>query len=89
MKNSDTRVLKAYMKMIYEGTAFENWGQMPDQIFRKKIVEGILKDTGITYSDCEKLNKLKRAVGHIKTDDKRALEKAINDFMISEEEFKV
>ena len=41
MKN-DTNVLKAYMKMLLEGDAFNE--KKPDKATRKRLVESILKN---------------------------------------------
>lgn len=88
MRESDAGALRAYLKMIMDGSAFDRWGETPERSLRNRIVEGILRDKGISYSDTEKLRAMKKYVQHIKP-EKVALEKAIDEFMIKENDFKV
>lgn len=89
MRDSDTRVLAAYLGMIEDGTAFDTWGEVPNSTLRRKIISEILGINSMSYNDARILNELKRTIGHIKTDDERALQEALKDFMIDEDEFKV
>lgn len=88
MKSYDAGALAAYLRMISDGTAFTNWGETPDSRLRNKIVHSILTGKGIDFSSINELQKLKKYVKNIKP-ERKALEKAIEEFMIKEEDFKV
>lgn len=88
MRRSDAGALAAYLRMIRDGTAFNNWGSTPDDKLRGKIIEALLHDRGMTLNDHDKIRRLRSHTKHIEP-DRKTLRKAVDDFLIKEEDFKV
>jgi hypothetical protein len=72
----NNKVLMAYIKMISDGTAFSNWGEIPDAIFRQRIINKILNDNKLSFEDVQKLKMMKQ------------LKKYVDEFL-KEEDFKI
>ena len=68
--------IKAYMKMILDGTAFCDWENPPDRDKRAKLVESIMGD-----------RKFKFLISESKNEEE--LKRLLYDMQIKEEEFLV
>ena len=85
MRNSDERVLTAYLKMIWEGTAFDGWREKPDSRLRNDIIQFIVEGKGSI--NLSQLRELKNTIS--RTTNENQLRKAIKDIFLKEEDFKV
>lgn len=75
-------VMKAYLKMILDGTAFSNWESKPDEIKRNKIIDYILE--GKSFNSYLNLRK-----ATIRSRNEEELKSMIDEMSIKEEEFMI
>lgn len=84
MRKESSNVLKAYVGMILDGTAFCNWKNPPNKTQRQIIVENLLGKTnrpvGLDLASVQKL---------IQTEDEKELQRLVESMEIKEDEFKV
>ncbi len=82
VKGCEMSALKAYMKMLADGTAFSNWVNPPSDSERSKIVEAIMEnDSGIDVP------KIRKVIAESK--NKEELKRMMDDMLIKEDEFLV
>ena len=79
-------IIKAYAKMLLDGTAFCNWKKKPDEFSRQKLVETIYykfpKNNSLAFK-----SKIENAVNEAKNEIE--LNKMLSDMLIKEDEFLV
>lgn len=83
MRQTDANVLRAYIQMIVDGTAFTNWKNPPNQEKRNNIVNYILEGKQIKNF----ITNFQKAVYVSK--DEADLKRMIDEMSIKEEEFTV
>jgi hypothetical protein len=81
---SDIGALKAYMRMLLDGTAFSNWENPPDSSTRSRLVETLMEGkkfgAELDMSLIKKINNTK---------DEEELKRLLDDMLIKEDEFLV
>ena len=87
-KGPNAGIIRAYMKMLLDGSAFSNWIHPPDSATRNKLVEILFfEGSGAVNLDTRKLQLA------VKNEDLTALENEIEilskQMLITEEEFEV
>lgn len=79
------KILAIYLKMIVDGTAFENWEIKPDSKLRNEIVEYILN--GKYSYNLSSLSYIRKNIINTKNMDE--IKKVIDDIFIKESDFKI
>ena len=85
-ESSDVKVLRAYMTMILDGSAFSNWENKPDRQQRYDLVESILKDTSYRGQPLD-VRKIQKIV--TESENTKQLKRMMEEMFIDEDEFKV
>lgn len=82
MKDTNRKIIEAYMRMILEGSAFSNWTNPPSGETRNRIINHILKGEPLNdFIDLE------RAIYYSR--DEEELKRMINEMSIKEDEFMI
>ena len=81
---SDIGALKAYMRMLLDGTAFSNWENPPNSETRSRLVESMMENKN--FSDSLNMSLIKKISD---TKDEEELKRLFDDMSIKEDEFLV
>lgn len=83
---SDINVLKIYMGMLLDGSAFSNWKNPPDSYTRQQLVESILQNENFR-GDRLSIESIQRVV--TESQNTKQLKRLMEEMFIDENEFKV
>ena len=83
---SDVNVLKAYMNMLLDGTAFCNWKNPPTRQQRYDLVESIMSNKNYRGQPLD-MNRIKKVI--TESQSTKQLKRLMEEMLIGEDEFKV
>lgn len=85
--NSDTKVLRVYLSMILEGTAFDNWKNPPTKEQRHDLCEYIIGKEKSFRGQPLDIHSIQKIV--TESQNTKQLKRLMDEMYIDEDEFKV